>query len=98
MNSSTTLLAASDGHRTVLPDEWPSHATSAVLQLALRGNIRQLSAREWRGTLSIAVRERLAALIWSERGSTIRARAPEDVTEAWRKAAIKIGMDAHAHA
>jgi hypothetical protein len=79
-------------------DEWPAAATCAVLQLALGGDVRSLSATEWRQALVIAARERVVALIWHERASIIRAEAPEAVAAAWRKAALKIAVKAGAYA
>jgi hypothetical protein len=79
-------------------DEWPAEATCAVLQLALGSDVRSLSATEWRQALGIAARERLVALIWHERASIIRARAPETVAAAWRNAALKIAIKADAYA
>lgn len=95
---SPALLAIDRQYAVAPADEWPAAGTCAVLQLALGGDVRSLSATEWRQALMIAARERLVALIWHERAAVIRANAPEAVTTAWRSAALKIAVKAGAYA
>ena len=93
------LPLASDPQSRIAPaDEWPAAATCAVLQLALGGDVRSLSAKEWHQAFTIAARERLVALIWQERASVIRATAPDSVKAAWRRAALKTAVKADAYA
>ena len=91
-------LASDRHHHIASADEWPAAATCAVLQLALGGDVSALSAMEWRQAFEIAVRERLVALIWHERASVIRTTAPDAVTTAWRRSALKTAVKADAYA
>lgn len=57
------------------------------LALGLRAEV--LDAHAWRGIFAAALTERCAPLAWHRSGDSIRAVAPPDVVQAWRRTAIE---------
>ena len=64
-----------------------------LLALAL-GRPIEVSGSDWDELLSLAVRERIAGVIWSRSAALIRRQAPTEVASRWKRSAIVLGLHA----
>ena len=95
MTVALTGPTAQRTERLRLPGGGPSapiaaQRTAAILLRLALGRAVEDTAVDWAGVLAMALRERLAGVIWLRAGDLIRSAAPADVVDRWRTLAVVI--------
>ena len=63
----------------------------ALLALALGRPLPEIRLR-WASLLSLAIRERVAGVIWSRSASAVRKGAPPEIASRWQRCALVLGL------